>query len=177
MIAGFFDLSLCVAFMTPIISYAFIAHLSIGWRGAYWLMFSWHTAMAAVLFLFYYPPDFYMKHRSDGKTKRQLLREMDYVGILLFASGGTLFLVGVNFGGRQFPWSSPNVIAPILVGLSCYVALGFYETRSSIKYPLLPPRLFKKVRGFDMVIVVCFVGGMLYYSMKFVFLPGCVCSC
>lgn len=155
-----------MAFMTPLISYAFIAHQAIGWRGAYWFMFSWHTAMSIVLFFFYYPPDFYTKHRSDGKTKRQLLREMDYVGIFLFITGGTLFLLGVNFGGRNYPWKSPQVIAPIVVGLCSYIALGFYETRPRLKYPLLPPRLFKDIRGFVMVLVVCFVGGMLYYSMK-----------
>lgn len=152
--------------MTPVISYAFIAYQSISWRGAYWLMFSWHSAMAIVLFFFYYPPDFYQKHRTDGKTKRQLLKEMDYIGILLFTAAGTLFLVGVNFGGRQYAWSSPNVIAPMVVGVVCYLVLAFHETRSSLEYPLLPPRLFRKVRRFDMVIVVCFVGGMLYYSMK-----------
>lgn len=129
-------------------------------------MFSWHSAMSIVLFCFYYPPDFYTKHRSDGKTKRQLLKEMDYVGILLFIAGGTLFLLGVNFGGRNYPWKSPKVIAPIVVGLCSYVALAFYETRPHLKYPLLPPRLFKDIRGFVMVIVVCFVGGMLYYSMN-----------
>lgn len=154
---GLFDLSLVVAFMTPLISYAFIAHTTIGWRGAYWLMFSWHTVMGLVLFFFYYPPDFYTKHKTDGKTRRQMLKEMDYVGILLFVAGGALFLIGVNFGGRNFPWSSPKVIAPIVVGLCCYVALGFYETRSSLKYPLMQPRLFRDIRGFTMVIVVCFV--------------------
>lgn len=122
--------------------------------------------MGLVLFFFYYPPDFYTKHRTDGKTKKQLLKEMDYVGILLFIAGGALFLIGVNFGGRNFPWSSPKVIAPIVVGLCCYIALGFYETRSSLKYPLMQPRLFKDLRGFTMIIVVCFVGGMLYYSMN-----------
>lgn len=122
-------------------------------------MFSWHSAMAIVLFFFYKPPDFYMKHRTDGKTRRQLLGEMDYVGIFLFTAAGTLFLVGVNFGGRQYPWTSATVIAPIIVGFVLYIALGFYETRPSLKYPLLPPRLFREVRGFVMVIVVCFVGG------------------
>lgn len=129
-------------------------------------MFSWHMAAFIFLVIFYHPPDFHMKHRSDGKTKLQLLAELDYVGIFLFTAGGVLFLVGINFGGRQFAWASAEVIAPIICGILSYVLLGFWEVYANPKYPLLPPKLFKKIRAFVMVIVVCFVGGMLYYSMN-----------
>lgn len=129
-------------------------------------MFSWHTAALIFMFFFYHPPDFSMKHRVDGKTKLQLLGELDYVGIFLFIAGGVLFLLGVNFGGRQYPWSHAGTITPIVLGLTCYIVLGFWEAYADLKYPLLQPRLFKKVRAFVMVIVVCFVGGMLYYSMN-----------
>lgn len=160
------DVSLAVAFSSPIIAYCFIAYQDIGWRGAYWYMFSWHTAAFIFLWLFYHPPDFRMKHRADGKTKTQLLCELDYVGILLFTAGGVLFLLGINFGGRQYAWNDAGTVAPIVLGLMCYVALGFWEAVADLKYPLLPPRLFRKTRAFVMVIVVCFVGGMLYYSMN-----------
>ena len=151
-------------------------------------MFSFHTAMAVLLFFCYKPPDFHMKHRYDGKTKRQLLSELDYVGLVFFAGASTLILLGINFGGRKYPWNHPAVIAPIVIGFCSAVALGFWEARPSLKYPLLPPKLFKKIRGyvvtlevlrtlrpvryaddlhsFVMVIIVCFVGGMLYYSMN-----------
>lgn len=160
------DVSLGFAFSSPIIAYLFIAYQDIGWRGAYWYMFAFDTAAFIFLWLFYRPPDFHMKHRTDGKTKMQLLGELDYVGIVLFAAGGILFLLGINFGGREYPWSSAGTIAPIVVAVACYVALGFWEAYADLKYPLLPPRLFKKIRAFVMVIVVCFVGGMLYYSMN-----------
>ncbi|EHL01082.1 putative HC-toxin efflux carrier TOXA [Glarea lozoyensis 74030] len=162
---GIFDCSLIIANFSPLISYAFIANVSITWRGAYWYMFSLHSCFFILLFFCYNPPDFSMKHRHDGKTKLELLGELDYVGVFLFTAAATLLLVGINFGGRQYEWKSPAVIAPIVVGFACAVALGFWETKMDLKYPLLPPKLFKKVRGFVMVIVVCFVGGMLYYSM------------
>jgi hypothetical protein len=57
-----------------------------------------------------------------------------------------LFLLGVNWGGRQHPWKSSFVIAPIVIGLLCLVSLGFWEVYASLKYPLMPPRLFKKWR-------------------------------
>lgn len=95
----------------------------------------------------------------------QLVKEMDFVGLFLFSSGTLLFLLGINWGGRQYAWRSAHVIAPILVGLSCLVSLGFWEVYADLKYPLMPPRLFKRWRGFTMVLVVCFVGGMLYCKL------------
>ncbi|CAI6084068.1 unnamed protein product [Clonostachys chloroleuca] len=163
---GLLDISLAIAFSSPAIAYCFIAFHDIGWRGAYWYMFTWHVVAFIFLWIFYRPPDFKMKHRHDGKTKMQLLAELDYVGIFLFITGGVLFLLGINFGGRQYSWNSAATITPIILGISSYVALGFWEVYSNQKYPLLPPKLFMKVREFLMVIVVCFVGGMLYYSMN-----------
>ncbi|OIW22859.1 MFS general substrate transporter [Coniochaeta ligniaria NRRL 30616] len=166
MAVGGLDVSLALAFSSPLVAYAFIAYQPIGWRGAYWYLFSFHCFAFILLFLFYNPPDFEMKHRADGKTKLQLLGQLDYVGVFLFLAGGVLFLLGVNFGGRKFPWSHPGTIAPIVVGLCCFIAVGFWDTYADLKYPLFPPKLFKRVREFDVVIVVCFVGGMLYYSMN-----------
>ncbi|KAM0327457.1 hypothetical protein ACHAQA_005745 [Verticillium albo-atrum] len=149
MAVGGLDVSLALAFSSPLVSYAFIAYQDIGWRGAYWYLFSFHCLAFIMLFFFYNPPDFEMKHREDGETKWQLVKQMDWVGVFLFLSGGALFLIGVNFGGRTYPWIHPGTLCPIIIG-----------------YPLFPPKLFRRVREFDMVIVVCFVGGMLYYSMN-----------
>ncbi|KAK0386633.1 hypothetical protein NLU13_6468 [Sarocladium strictum] len=163
---GGLDVSLALAFTSPVVSYSFIAYQDIGWRGAYWYLFSFHCFAFVLLFLFYHPPDFEMKHREDGKTKWQLVKEMDWVGVFLFLSGGALLLIGINFGGRRYPWVSAGCLAPIVVGACCFVAVGFWCSYADLKYPLFPPKLFRRVREFDMVIVVCFVGGMLYYSMN-----------
>jgi hypothetical protein len=50
----------------------------------------------------------------------------------------------------------------MVVGLLCLVALGFWSAFADLKYPLMPRRLFKKVRRVTMVLGVCFCGGMLY---------------
>ena len=56
------------------------------------------------------------------------------------------------------------MIAPIVV--ACFVALGIWEVYAPLKYPILPPKLFKKWRDFTALLIVCFVSGMLYYSMN-----------
>ena len=144
---GCMDASLAVAFVSPVVAYAFIAHQSIGWRGGYWYMFAFHVFAFLMSFLFYKPPTFDMKHYHDGKTKMELLLEIDYVGVFLFVAGSVLFLMGVNFGGRTYPWSHPITISLIIVGLLCLIAVGCWcAFNTSLKYPLFPPRLFKKFR-------------------------------
>jgi MFS family permease len=137
-----------ISFLGPLVAYAFIDKTSIGWRGAYVYMTVFHACAFVFLFLVYYPPTFETKHRTDGKTKMQLLRELDFVGLFLFSAGCILFLLGVNWGGRQHPWESGFVIGPMILGVLCLVSLGFWEAYASLKYPLMPPRLFKNWRRY-----------------------------
>ncbi|KAF2019486.1 MFS general substrate transporter [Aaosphaeria arxii CBS 175.79] len=150
----------------PLISYAFIKYSPIGWRACYWFCFAWEAATAIMLFFFYNPPTFETKHVDDQKTKWQLIKEMDHFGLWLFTGGCLLLLLGLNWGGVSYPWASAHVIAPIVVAFVCFVGLGFWEVYGNLKYPILPPKLFKKWREFTSLLVVCFVAGMLYYSMN-----------
>lgn len=110
-------------------------------------MFCWHSLSAIYLWFFYQPPTFNTKHEADRKTKRQLLAEMDYLGLFLFTAGCTSFLIGINFGGRQYPWMSAAVIAPLVAGGVLLIILAFWECYADLKYPLLPPKLFRQFRG------------------------------
>jgi hypothetical protein len=103
-----------------------------------------------------------------GKTKWELVKELDFVGLFFFASGCVLFLLGVNWGGRQYNWDSAEVLSTMLLGILLLVALGFWEAYADLKYPLMPPKLFKRWRKFTMVLVVCFVGGMLYCKLALI---------
>ena len=106
---------------TPLITYAFIAHTSIGWRGAYWFMCAWHGLGILCLYFLYHPPKFETLHQDEPVSKWKVLMELDYVGLLLFTAGATLFLVGLNFGGRQYPCASAAVIAIIIVGFPVHL--------------------------------------------------------
>lgn len=41
---------------------------------------------------------------------------MDWVGVFLFSSGFFLFLVGLNWGGKRYPWNSAAVISAVVIG-------------------------------------------------------------
>ena len=79
-------------------------------------------------------------------------------GIMVFDWSGTmsllamvlLVLLGLDFGGETFPWTSPKVLCLILVGT--FVSLFFVvNERKVARLPLLPPRLFKSASS-----VACF---------------------
>lgn len=130
----------------PLITYAFIAHTSIGWRGAYWYV--WFPCIWYCLHVFVVQTSsFETKHKADGLSKWKLVAEMDYVGLFLFIAGCVLFLVGLSWGGRQYPWRHAAVIAPIVVGIFLLVLLFVWVFNANLKYPFLPPKLFRQWRG------------------------------
>ena len=142
---GLFDTCSIIAMMMPLTAWGIIATTG-SWRASYYLMIGFQTFNFIFLYIFYNPPAFETKHRHDGKTKMQLLAEFDWVGLVLFIAGCTLFIVGIGWGGTLHPWKSAATIAPIVVGLCSIVGFGFYEVYGPCKEPLLPPRLFKQIR-------------------------------
>lgn len=122
-----------------------LAHTALGWRSIYWYIFAYEICGLALLVLFYKPPSFNTKHRVDQKTKLELLRQLDYVGVILFGAGCICFLLGVSWGGH-YPWKSVNVILPIVLGVCLLIALGFWEKHADLEYPILPPFLFRRLR-------------------------------
>lgn len=72
------------------------------WRAAYWLPFGLDVVGLLLVFFFYHPINQFI--HEEGKSKLDQVKELDWVGLALFASGLTLFLLGIAFGGTIFPW-------------------------------------------------------------------------
>lgn len=81
----------------PLIAYVFIDYVPLGWRTVYWWCFSFEAVTAILVFFFYKPPSFQTKHGDENKSKLQLLKELDFIGLFLFASGLTLLLIGITW--------------------------------------------------------------------------------
>ncbi|KAK7402700.1 hypothetical protein QQX98_011564 [Neonectria punicea] len=160
---GLFDASSIIAQVMPLIAWAIIKYTG-QWRNAYYLMIAFQALNTAFLGAFYHPPSFRTKHASSTRTKSDLLKSFDWIGLAMFITGCTLFIIGVNWGGTLYPWKSAATLAPIVLGLLLLVGLGFYEAYGNIEEPLLPARLFKEVRHFTMPMIVMSVVGMQYYS-------------
>jgi hypothetical protein len=85
-----------------------------------------------LLYFLYYPP----KH-PRGLGFNKALRELDYIGGVLFILAATLILIGIVYT-VILPSSSPKVIGLLVSGFAALLAFIFYEHFADIKQPLTP---------------------------------------
>lgn len=159
--SGIFITSAPIATFGPKIARAFIQHPSLGWRWTYYLNIIVVGLTIILLFFFYHPPTFNMLH--ERKSKRSQMKELDYVGMFLWISGLTLFLMGISWGGGLYPWKSAAVICTIAIGSGLLILFGFWEAFGNQKYPLMPVKFFQN-RGFISLVACATVATMFYYS-------------
>ncbi|KAH7070919.1 major facilitator superfamily domain-containing protein [Paraphoma chrysanthemicola] len=74
-------------------------------------------------------------------TLAQKLKRTDWIGAALFVGGMTSLLVGISWGGIQFPWKSAATLAPIVVGL-CGVVVFVWWQHFAKPRSLLPMSVF-----------------------------------
>ncbi|KAF2254749.1 fungal trichothecene efflux pump [Trematosphaeria pertusa] len=156
-----FATSAPIATFGPKIARAFIQHPSLGWRWTYYLNIIVIGCAIILLFFCYHPPNFRMLH--EHKSKKQQLKELDYVGMFLWTAGLVIFLLGISWGGGLYPWKSAAVICAIVLGGACLIAFGFWEAFGNSKYPLMPMKFFRN-RGFISLVACATVASMFYYS-------------
>ncbi|EXJ76287.1 uncharacterized protein A1O5_00795 [Cladophialophora psammophila CBS 110553] len=145
----------------PYIAHIIVERLS--WRWLYFVAIIIDVVAFLMLAIFYHPPK-----PNRTLSRRQLLKKIDFVGLGLFALGLTVFLVGVSWAGGQFSWRSAAVLVPMIGGGAVLVAYGFWAEVYGTKNPLFPPFLFKDIKGFTNVLLICFVASMpLMSSLTF----------
>ncbi|KAI2995569.1 hypothetical protein CBS147346_9848 [Aspergillus niger] len=67
------------------------------------------------------------------------LATIDLGGSILFIFGVGLIILATTWGGATYSWSSPQVLAPLIIGAICFIAFFVYE------YLLEPGRLFARI--------------------------------
>lgn len=110
---------------------------------------------------FYHPPS----HPLIEMTRRQLLAEVDYLGIFLYSAGIALFLIGLNWGGLDYPWKSAQVLVLLILGAIIFISAFVWDFSGRPKRPLFPARLLKNYREYTSLLVFIFVIGMVYFSL------------
>ena len=96
------------------------------------------------------------------------LKAIDWGGVITITGGTVMFLLGLEYGGVSYPWSSATVICLIVFGLVT-LCLFFINEWKIAKYPVMPLRLFKK-RSNIASLFTCFIHGMVFISGAY-FLP------
>jgi MFS family permease len=70
------------------------------------------------------------------------VKAIDWTGSLAMVALMVMLLLGLNFGGAAYPWSSPKVICLIAVGAFVIVLFVFNEARVAL-HPIMPLGVFR----------------------------------
>jgi hypothetical protein len=111
--------------------------------------------------VFYHPP---ARVNSQGLSRGQVLKEIDYIGGLLSISGMILFMAGIQNGGYSYAWSSAHVLAPLIIGIGLLVIFFVWEGYGA-KFPMFPKRLRQEPRILGLTLVITFISGANFFSI------------
>ncbi|KAI4751325.1 MFS general substrate transporter [Aureobasidium sp. EXF-3400] len=139
------------------------ANSSWRWVGA--LCAIWAFIGLVLTAVFYFPPP---RVNSQGLSKAEVLKQVDFVGGFLSVSGMILFMAGMQWGGYQYPWSSAHVLVPLILGAVLLIAFGFWEAYGA-KYPMFPKRLRQEPRILALTLLITFISGANFFSILMFF--------
>jgi EmrB/QacA subfamily drug resistance transporter len=91
---------------------------------------------------------------------------IDWLGAGVLALGTTSLLLGLVWGGRDYPWGSPQVLGALAAALVLLAVFGLIERRSA--EPILPFDLLRNQTVASSVACMAFVGMAMFGTISFV---------
>ena len=79
-------------------------------------------------------------HAKRASVKERLLH-VDWIGAFLFISSTTSFLIGMTWGGSQYPWDSWQTLVPLILGAVGIIGTLVWE-RFGVSNPFLRLSIF-----------------------------------
>ena len=91
---------------------------------------------------------------------------IDWLGAALLGLGTTALLLGLVWGGRDYPWGSPEVVGVLTAAAVLFAAFAFVERR--VPEPILPFQLLRNQTVAASVACMALVGMAMFGTISFV---------
>ncbi|ENH99262.1 hypothetical protein COCC4DRAFT_54597 [Bipolaris maydis ATCC 48331] len=136
----------------------------VSWRWCFYINLP-ISGVASILVLLF------LDIRHEHTSFLRGIRAIDWLGIVTFLACTLLLLLGLDFGGVLFPWSSPKIIVLLTIGTAMLFVFIYSEAKVA-KYPLIPMSLFKRATNIAVLSVVflhgfVFIAGEYYMPLFF----------
>jgi hypothetical protein len=111
--------------------------------------------------IYYRPPP---RVNSQGLSRSEIIAQIDFVGGFLSISGMLLFMMGMQWGGYQYKWSTAHVLAPLILGVVLILAFCVWEAKFA-KFPMFPRRLVQVPNIMVLTLIITFISGANFFSI------------
>ena len=131
------------------------------WRWSIWICVIWNGISFVGIAIFYFPTS---QTRAHGKSAKEIIGKIDFVGAFLSIVGLVLFLVAMQAGGYSHSWTSAYVLSQLLIGLALIFAFIVWEWKFA-KYPMVPHEMFAGQTIVGTAYGIAFVAGMNFFAL------------
>jgi EmrB/QacA subfamily drug resistance transporter len=99
--------------------------------------------------------------------RRDLVRRsIDWLGAALLAAGTTALLLGLVWGGREYPWGSVQVVSALVASALLLALFGLWERR--VAEPILPFEVLRNPIVASSIACMALVGMAMFGTISYV---------
>lgn len=103
-----------------------------------------------------------LRLQSLGTTLSHKINSLDWLGMVLFTTGCTAFVVPLSWAGALYPWHSWQTLLPLLIGIVVLAFFIIYESQPAA--PIMPHHIFRS-RTASLTLLVSFMHGMSLFPL------------
>jgi MFS family permease len=130
-----------------------------GFRTYWYIGAAIYAITAAICAVLYNPPP---RKLQVSLTRKEKLRQLDWIGYTLLAAGLVLFCIGLSWSQNPYSWTNAHVLATFLTGVILSLGLILYEWYFK-RDGMFHHGLFGD-RNFAIALGCVFVEGLIFFS-------------